>query len=308
MRLYRRDIDYAEKAKYLSLAALSRLKRDKRWGIVADDKLLTYALLSYQGIEVPKIHAIFHPVRAFEGSVSLRSVAELETYLLTTAPFPFFSKPIQSIFSQDAILVKSLDISSRTLSLGDGSKVALHEFAKGCSKRKKGYLLQELLHPHRKIAAVCGDRLSTVRMTVLIDEEGARLFSAQWKIAVPENMADNYWRKGNILALLDKRAGIVKRCTSGLGKEMHEVDISPATGKSLIGFVLPDWSEAVDLTLKAARALPGLPIQAWDIALTSKGPMALEVNVFGSPFLPQIAQQEGLYKGEFRAFMDAHRY
>jgi len=61
------------------------------------------------------------------------------------------------------------------------------------------------------------------------------------------------------------------------------------------------------LTLRAACAFPGLPVQAWDIAVTSRGPLPLEVNVFGSPFLPQIANDAGLLQGEFQTFIGAQK-
>jgi hypothetical protein len=58
------------------------------------------------------------------------------------------------------------------------------------------------------------------------------------------------------------------------------------------------------VTLRAARAFSGLSMQAWDIAVTPQGPMPLEVNDIGSLFLPQMADQRGLYEaGEFREFI-----
>jgi hypothetical protein len=45
-------------------------------------------------------------------------------------------------------------------------------------------------------------------------------------------------------------------------------------------------------------------MQAWDIAVTPDGPVPLEVNDVGSLFLPQMADQRGLYEAEeFRAFI-----
>lgn len=308
MRVYRKDLSFAEKAKYISNTAFGAIKRDRRWGVVADDKLLTYGLLMGYGIRIPEIHALIHPVRAFGNLRTLRSGPELKEYLLNGAPYPFFSKPVQGIYSQDTLLVKALDPTKQALMLGDGSEVSLEEYVRDCSERTSGHLIQELLHPHPEIAEVCGDHLCTVRAIVMLDRDGPRIFCTLWKIAASENMADNYWRKGNMLAVLDRSDGSVIRCTTGLGPDMREVDRHPATGKPLIGFKLPDWDEAIDLVLSAARAIPGLPIQAWDIALTSKGPMALEVNVFGSVFLPQIAMQQGLLEGELAAFMEKNRH
>lgn len=307
MQLYRRDLTFAQKRQYISVAAMNAMAWDKRWGIVADDKLLAYSLLASQGIRVPEVQAIFHPVRSYGAVPALRSEEELEDYLIGRATYPFFSKPIQGIFSQNTLLVKAFDGASRTLLLGDGSSVPLREFTRQYAKRSKGYLMQELLHPHADIAALCGERLCTVRFIVLVDKQGPRVFRALWKIAAPQNMADNYWRPGNMLALLDMTTGAVQRCTSGFGPEMKVIERHPVSGQPLPGFTLPCWGEVVDLTLRAARTIPAIPIQAWDIALTSKGPMPLEVNIFGSPNLPQISAEAGLLQGEFRAFIEAQK-
>jgi len=307
LRLYRRDLSSAQKSTYLSNPALRIIARDRRWGVIADDKLLTYAILTGNGIRVPKILAVVHPTGAFADRPTLKSPSELEAYLTGPATYPFFSKPVRGVYSRGSMLVEGLDRPRNSLLLGDGSEISLKAYTQQACKRKHGYLIQELLHPHPEVAALVGDRLCTVRVLVLVDEKGPRVHLALWKIAAPENMADNYWRKGNIICLLDSEQGTVLRCTTGLGTETRGIDRHPVTNRRLSGFTLPQWDELLDLTLRAARALPGLPIQAWDIAPTSEGPMALEVNENGSLFLPQIATGSGIYQGEFRAFMEAHR-
>jgi hypothetical protein len=77
--------------------------------------------------------------------------------------------------------------------------------------RKQGYLLQEMLRPHPEIAALCGARLSTVRLIVLLEHGEPAVFHALWKIPVGANPADNFWRPGNLLAGLDAADGRVTR-------------------------------------------------------------------------------------------------
>ena len=304
MRVYRRGLSLAEKSKYISTPTMGAIARDRRWDLVAHDKLLTYGVLLGHGIRVPEILAVVHATRAFGNRPTLQSPAELEAYLTGQAPYPFFSKPVLGIYSKGSMLVEALDSARSSLLLGDGSSICLKDYVQQSFKRKSGYLIQELLHPHPEIAALVGDRVCTVRMMVLFDDGGPRLYRALWKIAALENIADNYWRKGNILCLLDNEDGTVRHCTTGLGPELREIDRHPATNAHLPGFAIPQWEELRHLTLRAARTMP---VQAWDIAPTSKGPMALEVNVFGILFLPQVAEQSGLYQGEFCAFMEAHR-
>ena len=307
LRLWRRGIPFSEKKTYISDRSVGRFKHDKRWDLVAHDKILAYSVLSSHGIAVPNTLAIVHPHRGLGKATQLKSEEELAAFLRTQAPYPLFSKPATGIYSKNAMILESLDQARDILHLGDGSTLPLKDYTSLASQGGSGFLLQELLHPHPEVRSLCGDRLCTVRMIVFYDRKArkAKPFCALWKIASPENMADNYWRRGNMLALLDLEQGRVERCTTGLGRETREVERHPVSEKPIVGFVLPDWDQTLALTMRAAHAIPGLPVQAWDIALTSKGPVALEVNVFGSFFLPQIAMQSGLYQGEFRAFMEA---
>jgi hypothetical protein len=66
----------------------------------------------------------------------------------------------------------------------------------------------------------------------------------------------------------------------------------------------PNWTTLTGLCLKAARAFPGLRMQAWDVAPTERGPVLVEVNIGGDFNLPQLAHATGLMDERFRAFSD----
>jgi Sugar-transfer associated ATP-grasp len=108
---------------------------------------------------------------------------------------------------------------------------------------------------------------------VLLEDGAPAVFHALWKIPVGANPADNFWRPGNLLAALDAD-GCVTRVIQGTGADQTELDRHPDTEQPLIGAILPDWTALTGLCLKAAKALPGLRMQAWDIALTRPWPGA----------------------------------
>jgi hypothetical protein len=302
MRVYRKDVPYRAKRSYVSQEAIVV---PRRWGILADDKLLCYQLLSSLGIRVPQLHAICHPVRAQRGLPALRDAEEVIEHLQSHQPFPFVSKPVSGIFSKDVEIVEALEAEGPAVRLADGSRVPLHEFAQTCVRRHNGTIFQELLEPHPRIIEWFGPRICSLRLVVLVDGSGVRLFRAIWKIASGGNMADNYWRKGNMLARLNPAKGVIERCVTGLGPDYRVLELHPESGVAFAGLSVPDYDEAVELTRWAARALVGMPVQAWDIALTSDGPIPLEVNEVGSLFFPQIADERGLLDDDtFRSFVD----
>jgi hypothetical protein len=165
--------------------------------------------------------------------------------------------------------------------------------------RGLGYVLQELLVPHSEIRASISDRICSLRIVVVLKGANVQRLFAAWKISAGGNVADNYWRDGNILAELNEETGEVIRCMTGLGPKYRTLTHHPVTGKSLVGFRIPHYRAAIELVARACRIFPGIPIQAWDVALTDRGPIPLEVNVVGSLFIPQLIRQRGLLTDEF---------
>lgn len=49
-----------------------------------------------------------------------------------------------------------------------------------------------------------------------------------------------------------------------------------------------------DLVASAAQVLPGIRTQSWDVALTERGPVLLEVNFSGDLDLAQLALGAGV--------------
>jgi hypothetical protein len=106
-------------------------------------------------------------------------------------------------------------------------------------------------------------------------------------------MTDNFHHgeSGNLLAYVNLASGVVERVAGGgtLTPLAH-----PDTGASLLGITLPDWSTLRNVGLEGARALPGLRWQNWDIAMSSSGPMILEMNANADIDLIQHAYGAGL--------------
>jgi hypothetical protein len=93
------------------------------------------------------------------------------------------------------------------------------------------------------------------------------------------------------------------RIIQGAGPDLEEVERHPNTHRVLNGVTLPDWPAAVNHTFEGATALPGLGLQAWDVALTDRGPVLVEVNIGGDFNLPQLATGKGLMDERLKAFV-----
>ena len=299
MRVYRKDLDLAQKREFISQGAVHLLEG---WVMIAHDKLIAQALLELEGVPTASIRAVCHPLRSYGSRPVLRTREAVLSYLDRDV-YPFVAKPVTGIFSQDVSVVESIDKAAGVLNLAESCTLPIRAFADQCVAQRGGTFFQEVLYPHPAIVEHVSPRLCTLRLIVLLEKDDVRLFRALWKIAAHGNVADNYWRPGNLIARLDLQTGCIEECVTGLGPDCRTVETSPATGLPLRGFTVPFYAEAVDVVRRAARAFVGIKMQAWDVAVTPDGPVALEVNEVGSVFLPQVADGRGMNDEEFRAYV-----
>ncbi|HEY9549956.1 MAG TPA: sugar-transfer associated ATP-grasp domain-containing protein [Kiloniellaceae bacterium] len=305
LRVYRRGLSFDEKRKYFSNQAIPA-NLTGNWAVVARDKLLAYCVLNSLGIATPTVYAICHPLREYGNAATLKSAAAIADYLRGEAPYPLIVKPIRGSYSQDVWLLEGYDRATGKLAVA-GSSFTPEEFGAHCLQRKAGCLFQELLRPHEDIRSAISDRLCTLRVMLTIEGNEPRLTFATWKISTGPHVADNYWREGNLIAKLDQETGRILHCATGLGPRYRLVDRHPKTGLPLAGFQVPFYRESIDLALRASAAFADIRIQAWDIAITDARPVPLEVNSVGSLFIPQLVNQQGLWAGDFRDFVQACR-
>lgn len=288
-----------EKAKFLGRAAQDRIFlacNALQWWAVAHDKVLAYALLGGEGLPVPKTRALYHAFRRLSGVPAVRQPAALAEHLRTAMRYPCFGKPATGIRSVAVALIEDYRSDDDALILRGGAAIPVDAFVAELEPyRGDGYLFQELLAPHPELNRLCGPRLSTVRLILLLEADGPRVLHALWKVPVGDNVADNFWRRGNLLAALDAPSGRVLRVVQGTGSDQTEPERHPDTGRPLAGIGLPDWQAALELCLEAARLLPGLRMQAWDVALTDRGPVLVEVNIGGISSCPRWRPDAGFW-------------
>jgi hypothetical protein len=163
------------------------------------------------------------------------------------------------------------------------------------------YLLQAVLRNHAQLRSYVS-ALATVRVVNLVAHGRVTTPATLLKIPVGANIADNFWRTGNMLANLDPEDGTILRVLRGAGPGMEEFQRHPVTGQQLVGARLPHWQELRRVNDACARLFAPVRYQSLDIALTDTGPVVVEINAGGSFVLPQMASGQGLLTDEVRDF------
>jgi hypothetical protein len=206
--------------------------------------------------------------------------------------------------SLGSIGLEAYDRGTDSLVTGPDRKVPVGEFAAAVAEHYKGgYIFQRRISPHAGVRAVAGNRLATVRAITILTDQGPQLLRALWKIPAGDNVADNFWRSGNLLATLDMETGHVIRAVRGSGLALEEVTHHPDTGAALVGIEVPNWREIVSLALDAASTLSEVPLIGWDMAAVEGGALIVEPNFTPDFFMTQLADRRGMLDARFNAFL-----
>src|SRR3546814_6651643 len=88
-----------------------------------------------------------------------------------------------------------------------------------------------------------------------VEDGGPRLTLTTWKISAGGNVADNYWREGNLLAKLDQKTGRILHCTTGLGPRYRTVEHHPRTGMPLAGFRSEEHTSELQSLMRISYAV-----------------------------------------------------
>ncbi len=297
------DARYSKEAKRTFLSEQGK-QLESPWGIVAKDKPLMTAMLQGLGLPVPETQAIMHSTRTFANAMPLRNRAAFCRFLREQADYPIFGKPFDTAGSVGTAKINGYDSHRDAVILGE-KLIPVEGFAEMVEGLGRAYIFQTLMLPHPEIAKIIGPSVSSVRMFVFSDETGCDVFRAAWKIPASANAADNFWRIGNMLAGIDGETGRIVKTMQRTAGGLEPIDAHPATGVSFTDLVFPQWDEMKATVLAAAINLPGCCFQGWDVALTDRGPVLVELEGDGgNPIMEQLCFESGLLNDRYRRIVE----
>ncbi len=279
------------------------------WGGLSLDKIMFYSFLEGAGLPYPRIQAIFDiHGRFIKGVPTFSSPDALAAFLKNPDVYPIFVKPSHGVFGRGTYFLSAYNSPEDSILFSNGTTTSLTQFIANLeTKLSHGQIFQEVFQSHPDLAARCGARSSTLRLVVITTKEGHQLCRAVWKIPTGSNIIDNFQhgRTGNLLASVDISTGdvyrVIGQATNG---EFTQVSRHPDTDADLMPLRIPDWSTVKDLSLTAARLLPGLRLLHFDVAISDKGPLLLEVNFRGNLDLLQHASGRGFLSPEVSRALD----
>ncbi len=269
---------------------------DRKWDAATEDKWISETLVREAGLATTRTLAVVGGMgRSYGRTPHLGDEATFAAFMAERAA-PVFAKINGGIGSEGA---------TRIVPLGDGrydvaglGEVGAAAVFRNLTGAPAPYLLQDELKHHTDMAVLFGDRIGTIRAISFVADGVVHTPVTVLKLPAGDNVADNFWRDGNMLADIDRDTGAVRRLVRGKGPSLEILDTHPETGASVAGASLPMWDEVKALIREVGALYAPVKYQSLDIAITEAGPSVVEVNT-GSAFnLPQIAQGQGFFSNE----------
>ena len=270
---------------------------DRKWDATTEDKWISEVLLNQSGITTTDTLGILGgPNRSYGQTPTIKGAAQLAGMIKENGK-PVFAKLNGGIGSQGATSITHLGGDTfRATGFGELNAQELFETMR---LAPSAYLIQKELNHHPEMEKLFGKRIGTIRAMTFIADNKVHIPFTALKLPAPGNIADNFWRDGNMLADIDEVTGRVRRVINGTGPQTKLVDRHPETKQKVTGVILPMWDEVLKMVNDVARLYSPVKFQSVDLAITEKGPTIVEINTGGSFYLPQMASGKGLLTDEF---------
>lgn len=307
LNLFDPNYPAAEKLRFASDALDAGFRRvacNPKWDALTEDKWACYAFLGNQGLPHAETLAVIDKsLRSFGSCLKLASAEDLAAFLSST-PMPIFVKANTGIASLGAFRIDAYE--DGLIRLNDGKTMSASALMADVIGERT-FLLQKVIRNHPAIAQFA-TALATLRTMNLVDTDRVRVPFTLLKIPSGGNVADNYWRPGNMIADIDPGTGVIRRVVQGKGAKLTELTQHPETGTQLVGFPIPFWQELLEVNSACARLYAEVRYNTLDIAITETGPVIVEVNSGGAFTLPQFATGKGFLTDEVIGFFQRCGY
>jgi len=226
--------------------------------------------------------------------VAIDGEEELAAFF-ASAKLPLFGKPVNSLQSLGSARFEKYNAAKKVLSLSGGKEITIAQLFEEITTKFDGdYLFQKCLQTHAALNKICDGGLPTIRMVTLDRGNGPELFRSLIKLTAKGNVADNFWRTGNMLAAIDVESGVMGKAITQSGIDGAFVENHPVTGQAIEGVSVPHWEEAKSMAQSAAKLLPNAVIIGFDIAITPNGPVIVEANCNPHLAMLQMAHRKGV--------------
>jgi hypothetical protein len=258
------------------------------WRALTEDKNVFYAYCAAVKLPVPALYAIFDVPNGWSSTGKiLHERKDWERFFDEHLPDEFVVKPAEGVYGLGVNVYRRMAEGFQDVNGVNRTASALYEALRSDARYRR-FVIQERLYNHADLVGLSGTTaLQTARLVTWVRTDGeVEIYLTFLKIIVGTGATDNYdyGRAGNLKANISVENGTLGPALAGAdGLGFRVVSMHPTTAVAISGFRLPYWQDARQLACRAARLFWPLRTIGWDVALTPKGPVLVEGNVWWDP-------------------------
>jgi len=243
----------------------------KEYGVLCEDKLLTYATLKAFAVPQPNLLFCFDHNHFFDAANNPLSDTELDALLKTTTANKLFVKPRFGLGGR-GIAVFNKDATNRFVNAaGD---LLDHTFFK-TQLGNDFYIVQEGLVQHETMNTLYPHSVNTFRIMTECVDGVVRVLYALVRMGSGGQQIDNA-SSGGLYIKINPLTGVLAEQAFAFNRRTF--DKHPDTGFIFKGALIDTWEEAKQFTIGVAQKFREIKYMGWDIAFTTSGPAVIELN------------------------------
>jgi hypothetical protein len=242
----------------------------KEYGVLCEDKLLTYATLKAYEVPQPEFLLCFENNRFYDNSNTLISPAEVDALIARCTAAKLFIKPRFGLGG------RGIEVFNKEGNqFIDDKKAALdHTFF--LSELKNGkYIVQEGLVQHEAMNRLYPHSVNTFRIVTECIRGEARVLYALVRMGSGGKQIDNA-SSGGLYIKIDPETGVLGDYAFAFNRITFKTH--PDTGFVFKGAAMEKWEEAKAFSLAVARKFREIKYMGWDVAFSTDGPAVIELN------------------------------
>ena len=264
------------------------------------DKMVFEVVCKAYNVLTPELLAVYKPAGLLPDFVptKISNAAELKDFL-KQCDASVFVKPVKGSLGQGAFYIAEVAVDCERIIDKNGKAISFDEFYKktiGLTGAKhyspnSGVLLQRPVIQHPIITEFTqNDTPSGFRILVLNTGSGPYIHRVTWKIIAQGNISDNLSKGtlGNLIANVDPGTGKVGYAVDNYWPKAKIFSHHPLSGREFGSFTLPLWEKVTSDVLRASCAISDMGAMHWDVIITEKGALFLELNDIGGTDIIQL--------------------
>jgi hypothetical protein len=243
----------------------------KDYGVLCEDKLMTYAILKAYEVPQPKLLFCFDQNLFFDCANNPLSYSESDTLITTCPASKLFVKPRFGLGGRGIEVFNKV---AENGFLNRKGTVLNHEFFIN-EVKDNFYIVQEGLEQHQALNDIYPHSVNTFRIMTECINGQARVLYALVRMGSGGQQIDNA-SSGGLYIKIDPETGVLAHQAFAFNRRTFEKH--PDTGFVFKGAKMKIWTEAKRFTLAAAQKFREIKYMGWDIAFTTNGPSVIELN------------------------------